>query len=287
MSLLSPQLQAFMMIAKLHTVHGAASQLHLTQTAVTQRIRSLESQLGTTLFVRTRRGMQLTPEGEALLRYCNATQELAGSAMASIRGAAVETEVRVKIIGPSSTMRARIMPKCADLLNQFPQLILEFLINDIDSGHQRLQSGECQFALLRPEDVSKEMARKLLQSEDYILVCSPKWHGRKLKDIIKNERIIDFAPNDQMTFQYLKKYDLLELANTERHFANTPDGIANLISQGHGYSVLIKEFCAPYIASKQLMVLNHSKTYQSEIMLAWYTRPEPPAYFSSIIDAIN
>ena len=53
MSLLSPQLQAFLAVANCKTVHGAAANIHLTQTAVTQRIRSLERLLKTTLFLST------------------------------------------------------------------------------------------------------------------------------------------------------------------------------------------------------------------------------------------
>ena len=63
MSLLSQNLQAFAAIVKQGTVMGAAKELRLTQTGVTQRIRSLEQQLATTLFIRSRKGMKLTSEG--------------------------------------------------------------------------------------------------------------------------------------------------------------------------------------------------------------------------------
>lgn len=53
MSLLSPQLKAFMAIIDAKTVHAAASILNITQTAVTQRLRNLEAQLKTTLFIRS------------------------------------------------------------------------------------------------------------------------------------------------------------------------------------------------------------------------------------------
>src|SRR5262245_44627485 len=106
MSLLSPQLEAFVTIARHKTVHGAAVALHITQTAVTQRIRMLESRLGTTLFIRTRRGMMLTTEGEALLRYCQAASELEGEALAIIQGAAKETAIRFCITGPTSIMHS-------------------------------------------------------------------------------------------------------------------------------------------------------------------------------------
>ena len=51
-----------MAIVRQGTVHGAAGELHLTQTGVTQRIRAIEQKLETTLFLRSRKGMKLTQE---------------------------------------------------------------------------------------------------------------------------------------------------------------------------------------------------------------------------------
>src|SRR5205809_339521 len=119
MSLLSPQLQAFIAIAKLKTVHAAANVIHITKTAVTQRIHSLESKLGTTLFTRTRRGMLLTPEGEALLRYCIVAPELEGEALAHIQGAGADTEIRINITGPSSIMHSPSIPPCFPVMQAF------------------------------------------------------------------------------------------------------------------------------------------------------------------------
>ena len=41
--------------------------------------------------------MVLTQEGEALLRYCNATLELEEEALSNIKGAGVESEIEIKI----------------------------------------------------------------------------------------------------------------------------------------------------------------------------------------------
>src|SRR4051794_16075738 len=94
MSLLPPHLQAFVEISRRQTVIAAAHALGITQTGVTQRIRALESQLSTTLFIRSRRGMRLTPEGEALLRYCEGAAALEGKALARIQGGAVTHAAR-------------------------------------------------------------------------------------------------------------------------------------------------------------------------------------------------
>ena len=179
MSLLSPQLQAFYTIANCKTVHGAASLIHITQTAVTQRIRSLEAQLQTTLFIRSRKGMLLTPEGQALLRYCRAAAELEGAALAKIHGSAIQTEILVTISSPSSIMQSRIIQKCMTIRAKFPQLLFYFDVNDEENRHQLLKSGKCDFAVIQPEDCAKEMEFKELKAEKYILVCSKKWENRR------------------------------------------------------------------------------------------------------------
>jgi len=287
MSLLSPQLQAFMAIAKHKTVHSAAGAVHITQTAVTQRIHSLEAKLGTTLFIRTRRGMMLTPEGEALLRYCNAVNEIEGEALAKISGAGIDSEIRIGITGPSSIMRSRIIPQCFSVIKNFPNLLVHFDINDLENRVRSLRSGDSQLAVIREEDVVPEMEYKKLQPERYVLVCTSAWKKRKLRDIIAAEHIVDYDLSDQMTFNYLKHFNLFDLVNHERHFANRTDALAMMLVAGYGYGVLTMEFSKPYIEEKKLIVLNSGKIYKTSMALAWYDRPEPPKYFSALIGAIE
>lgn len=287
MSLLSPQLEAFVAITKYHTVHAAAVDLHITQTAVTQRIRGLETKLKTTLFTRTRRGMLLTSEGEALLRYCHAAIDLEGQAMAHIGGAATETEIRVCITGPSSFMRSRIIPQCFPVMDKFPNLLMHFDVTDKEERDKTLRAGTAEFALVQHESLAREMQHKILEPEKYVLVCSSQWGKRKLHDIIREERIIDFTPHDQMTFNYLKQHKLFDLARLERHFVNRTESLAMMLIAGYGYSLLTKEFSQPYIERKQLIILNEGKIYKNVMALAWYERPEPPGYFKAIIDAIS
>lgn len=287
MSLLSPPLQAFMAIVHNHTVHAAAKTLHITQTAVTQRIRSLERQLKTTLFIRTRRGMDLTPEGEALYHYCQGAQELEGETLAKISGEASEATIQVCLTGPSSIMQSRVIPSCTDLLKKQPNLRLQFDIHDAGDPLKSLRLGNSQFAIIPEENVTRELQSKRLQPEDYVLVCPQAWQHRSLAEIIAQETIIDFNPSDNMTFNYLKHFGLYDQAKHERHYANRTDSIAMMIAAGIGYGVLTAEFSRPYVDAKQLSILNQAQVYQFQHVMVWYERPEPPAYFRAIIDAIN
>lgn len=287
MSLLSPQLQAFYAIANCKTVHGAASQLHITQTAVTQRIRALETHLKSSLFIRSRKGMLLTPEGQALLRYCQAVSELEGNTVSKIQGAATKTEILISISSPSSFMRSRIIEKCMHLREKFPQLLFRFDINDEENRHQNLKSGMCDLAVIHPEDCAKDMEYKELKPEKYVLVCSPRWENRALQEIISTERIIDFDENDKTTYNYLKHYDLFHFAKLDRFFVNRIDLLVWMVVNHHGYTTLTKEFCDIYVKNKQIIIINQNYTYENNYVLAWYPRPELPKYFSAIINSIE
>jgi DNA-binding transcriptional LysR family regulator len=61
--------RTFLEVAARGSFIAAAERLHLTQTAVSARIRILEEQLGRRLFVRNKAGARLTPAGERLIRH--------------------------------------------------------------------------------------------------------------------------------------------------------------------------------------------------------------------------
>jgi DNA-binding transcriptional LysR family regulator len=61
--------RTFLEIVETRNFAKAAERLHVTQTAVSARVRSLEELLGRRLFVRNKAGAALTPAGERFVRY--------------------------------------------------------------------------------------------------------------------------------------------------------------------------------------------------------------------------
>lgn len=61
--------RTFLAVAESGSFIAAAERLHLTQTAVSARIRTLETELGRALFIRNKAGARLTPAGERFERY--------------------------------------------------------------------------------------------------------------------------------------------------------------------------------------------------------------------------
>lgn len=61
------QLKALLKVAEQGSIRGAARALHLSQSALTKALRELEADLGAELLVRSYKGIEFTPAGQALL----------------------------------------------------------------------------------------------------------------------------------------------------------------------------------------------------------------------------
>ncbi len=286
MSLLSPTLEAFWAVVRKGTVQDASKILGLTQTGVTQRIRSLEKQLKTTLFIRSRKGMKLTAEGEALLQYVKSSLDIEGMALSKIQRAANDSIIEVSISGPSSILRSRVIPNLTSVLKDFPKLRFRFDLSDSEDNADKLKSGNCDFALLQHHQVTREMDSKVIKPEKYCLFGPHSWKRRDLADILATEAIIDFDASDPMTFLFLEKYKLKSKAQTERHYANNTDALASMVVAGVGFSVFSQQFAEHLVKKNQLVQLASDSFYDFKVALAWYPRHEMASYFKAIIKAI-
>ena len=61
--------RVFYYVVKFNSITLAAEELFISQPAVSQAIKHLENSLGGSLFLRTPKGVRLTPEGELLYLY--------------------------------------------------------------------------------------------------------------------------------------------------------------------------------------------------------------------------
>ena len=73
-------LRTFAAVASTLNITRAAEQVHLAQSSVTEQIQTLEADLGTALFDRARRGLQLTEAGRRLLEFAEPLLTLADDA---------------------------------------------------------------------------------------------------------------------------------------------------------------------------------------------------------------
>ena len=73
------QLKAFVTIAREGNLTRSAEQLHLSQSALSTQVKSLEESLGVRLFDRSSRGMKLSEQGQSLLRRAEEALDVTAS----------------------------------------------------------------------------------------------------------------------------------------------------------------------------------------------------------------
>lgn len=104
------QLEYFLTVAAHKSVTVAAAKLGVSQPTLTKTIRSLELELGVSLFERMPRGVDLTPYGQSLLRHAEAIRVQFGDAkneIESLRGGKYGTV----LIGAGPAWLRRHLPR--------------------------------------------------------------------------------------------------------------------------------------------------------------------------------
>lgn len=118
----------------------AARRLHVTQSAVSQRIKQLEEQLGQTLVLRTT-PIRATSAGQQVLKHFRQVdlleQELLGEL--SLQDAAGYTKVSIGVNADS--LETWFMDALSELLTQ-ERLLLDLKVDDQDATQQLLRDGE-------------------------------------------------------------------------------------------------------------------------------------------------
>lgn len=101
------QLQSFVLVARHGSVKAAAAELEVTEPAVSVAVAALRRELGDELFVRTGRGIALTPGGRRLAALAG---EILGLAEQARRSVAESSESRRLIIGATALVAEHVGP---------------------------------------------------------------------------------------------------------------------------------------------------------------------------------
>lgn len=141
------QLSTFLAVVRLDGVRRAALGLHLTQPAVTARIRNLETTLGCRLFDRDATGMHLTKRGELLLRHAEKFEHLAQMVEQDVVDPqGVEGHLR---LGISETIAQSWLPELVARMHaRFPRLQIELNVDITINLRAGLLNREIDLAVL-------------------------------------------------------------------------------------------------------------------------------------------
>jgi len=117
-------LRYFVAVAEARTLSAAAQQLHIAQPALTQNIKSLEEELGSFLFERSKKGMALTDTGSLFLSHAQTILRQVSNAKQSIHETLDNPSGTVTLAIPASISHVLTVPIYQRLQKYYPNIEL-------------------------------------------------------------------------------------------------------------------------------------------------------------------
>ena len=169
MSLDLRDLAVFLAVERHGSFGRAATELLVSQPAVSERIRNLERAVGRPVFERSTRGASLTPTGEALLPYARRCVALADEAVEQARRA---EGVPRFVIAVHSTFAPRIVPFVLGALASLPRRVA---VRDAHSDEipTLVADGAADVGFAIPGPATRGVRRVGLRRDPVVCVAAP------------------------------------------------------------------------------------------------------------------
>jgi DNA-binding transcriptional LysR family regulator len=158
---ISQAFRCFDAVARRGSVRKAAETLHLTAAAVHQQVLNFESQVGTPLFDRVPRGMQLTAAGEIVLASVRRTQRDFDQALVQVEALRSLRRGHVSLGVPHSSAEGLMAGVLQAMLQQYPGIAFSVRTGNGETLLRWVAGGEVDIALClqRPPPPGVEQIR--------------------------------------------------------------------------------------------------------------------------------
>jgi DNA-binding transcriptional LysR family regulator len=166
-------LRTFLAVARSRNITRAAQQIHLAQSSVSDQIQSLETELGTDLFTRSKLGLELTRAGEALMPYAEEILRLSDEARAAVEANIGKTAGTV-IIGALETIASVKLPRWLSAFqDDHPDINLKLKVAGSGDLLRKLEGGEIDVGFCFDKGALDErLAKRTISAEPLILIAS-------------------------------------------------------------------------------------------------------------------
>ena len=191
--------RTFYFVGKYKSATLAAKELFTSQPAVTRAIKKLEYELGCRLFIRSKKGMEFTHEGETLFEYVSASFNQLEKGESEIRKNTSASEGRI-VIGATVTALDEFLFEFLDKFHKLNPLIkYKIFTQSTDSTIARLRSGVIDVALVTsPCALFADVEYVKILSFKNVVVC-----GSKFKELNEDSPI---------SISDLKKYPFVAMS---------------------------------------------------------------------------
>ncbi len=229
-------LEYFSAVAKAGSFSRAAEEVAISQPALSQAIRQLETSLNCVLFVRGRR-IALTPEGERLLTHCAKIFNLFADARDDISqmSAGLKGTVRPAVL--ESILLYLLPDIVSQFARRFPQVNFRFSLMESHDSEKAVLENHNHFGLVARPPVSRALEEIPLASFPNVLFA-PKGRKEGIDTLLRDLPLFLLGDWQEEALRrstdLFRKWPSITTLNPVNHVAM----LRNLVARGLGVAVL-------------------------------------------------
>ena len=249
----------------------AAQYLHITQSAVSQRIKQLEDQTGQIIIARTT-PPEATPAGQQMIKHFAQVKRLEGDLFDSMRLSDKEEFVTLAIGTNRDCLTTWLQEAVQEFLRK-NRVVLDFRAADQEQTHQLMKNGEVIGCISVKDQPMQGCHIEYLGRMDYWIAATPafteRWFPKGIsRAYIKKAPLIYFDQKDDMHTQFFKKIMKHPPPPLPIHYVPSTKTYADFIIAGLAYGLLPDQDCMPLFQNGTLINLAPEKPVQ--IKLYWH-----------------
>jgi LysR family transcriptional regulator, chromosome initiation inhibitor len=256
------QLETLAAVVEAGTFDAAAARLSVTPSAVSQRIKALEQQLGRVVVVRSK-PIRATDAGTALLRLVQQLAALEHEAASELGIAESAAAVSIPLAVNADSMATWLLPALADVAAT-RSLVFELHRDDQEYTADLLAAGTVMAAVTSESRPVSACSVTPLGRMLYRPVASRAFAERWLPDgptsaALAEAPVVVFDRKDELQFRYLRAVSRTQLT-PPRHFVPASADFAVAVELGLGWGMLPEAQYEPGRRSGALVVLDAERT---------------------------
>ncbi|VVO74196.1 Glycine cleavage system transcriptional activator [Pseudomonas fluorescens] len=187
---------AFDAVVRLGTFTRAASELHLTQSAVSKQIKRLELSLGTPLFERKGNDVILTSSGAVLYRAVTQSLQCIKEAVQQIDDALAPS---LSISASSGIASYLVIP----MISRFRKSHAQIDVRVVGAQDRlNMKGGDTDFAIVYGDGRWKDLRAHRIAEEEIFAICTPEYrdkHSIRCLADLSHSDLIELESNDPAT----------------------------------------------------------------------------------------
>lgn len=186
-------LRQFIAVAEELNFNKAAIRLHMAQPPLSQAINRLEDKLGFSLFTRNKRGVKLTPAGDAFLNTAYSTLKELELGIEHARQVSQGIAGKLTVTALSIAYYESLLSTLRQFRESYPKV--QLIIKEMPSSSQAraIVSGEADIAFMRKLPISAQNVESRLLLDEEIVMALPADHPKAKEGRID---LRDFAGED-------------------------------------------------------------------------------------------